>query len=274
MTARLAVVIVNFNGRGHLARCLRSLEANPPAMPTEVVVVDHASTDGSADEAAAFPSVRVIRLAENAGFSAGNNAGIRATASDLVLLLNNDTEVPAGAIDRLVARLAADPGVAVAGPRLVDERGEPELSFGPMISPLAELRQKAVMGLQRRGFGPARAWVRRATSRERTVDWVSGACLLVRRAAAEQVGLLDERFFLYTEDVDFCASIRAAGGRVLFTPAAEILHRRGQSRSTVPGRRNAAYRRSHLAFYAKHHPRIVPWLRAYLRLKRQLPDGM
>jgi GT2 family glycosyltransferase len=103
------------------------------------------------------------------------------------------------------------------------------------------------------------------------VDWVSGACLLVRRRAAEQVGLLDERYFLYTEDVDFCASIRAAGWTVLFTPVCEIVHLRGRSRATAARQSNAAYRRSHLAFYGKHHPRIVPLLRAYLRLKGQLP---
>jgi hypothetical protein len=103
------------------------------------------------------------------------------------------------------------------------------------------------------------------------VDWVSGAALLVRRADAEAVGLLDERYFLYTEDVDFCAAMRAAGRRVLFTPAAEIVHLRGRSRATAPVVMNEAYRRSHLAFYEKHHPRWAPVLKLYLKLKGQLP---
>ncbi len=103
------------------------------------------------------------------------------------------------------------------------------------------------------------------------MDWVSGACLLVRRVAAEQAGLLDERYFLYTEDVDFCAAIRRQGQRILFTPAAEIVHLRGRSRATAPAAMDAAYRRSHLAFYQKHHPRWVPLLRFYLRLKGRLP---
>src|SRR5690606_17269939 len=118
-----------------------------------------------------------------------------------------------------------------------------------------------------RGFPPVSAWVDRATRRERYVDWVSGACLLVRRSVAERVGLLDERFFLYTEDVDFCASVRAAGWKVLFTPAAEIVHLRGRARATAPAHANAAYRRSQIAFYEKHHPRLVPLLKAYLRVK-------
>ena len=104
------------------------------------------------------------------------------------------------------------------------------------------------------------------------MDWVSGAVLLVYRADAEAAGLLDERYFLYTEDVDFCAAIRARGRRVLFTPEATVTHLRGRSRATVPGGMNAAYRRSHLAFYEKHHPYWAPVLRMYLRLKGQAPD--
>lgn len=272
MTPRLAIVIVSFNAREHLENCLASLAAAPPLTPHETIVVDNASADGSAAVVRReFPAVRVHEETVNRGFAAGNNVGIRASRGELVLLLNSDTLVPAGAIDALVARLDARPGVAVAGPRLLDAAGEPELSFGPMLSPLAELRQKAITGLYRRRVAPAAAWVRRATRVEREVDWVSGACLLVRRGAAEAAGLLDERYFLYTEDVDFCAAIRAHGHRVLFTPAAEVVHLRGRSRATAPAASTAAYRRSHLAFYAKHHPGWVRLLRLYLRLKGQLP---
>jgi len=271
VTPRLAIVIVNFNGGAHLEACLHSLADSPPATRSEVIVVDNASADGSAAVVSRFPTVRLIQLRENAGFSAGNNAGIRASEGELVLLLNNDTIVPAGAIDRLVAALDARPDAAIAGPRLIDGSGTAELSFGPMISPVAELRQKVITSLHARGFGPVRSWVERATREERSVDWVSGACLLVRRAAANEVGLLDERFFLYTEDVDFCAGVRAKGWTVLFTPAAEIVHLRGRSRSTAPRQASAAYRRSQLAFYEKHHPHLVPLLRTYLRIKGQLP---
>ncbi len=269
---RLAIVIVNFNAREHLENCLASLATSPPRTTHEIVVVDNASTDGSvAAVRARFPAVRICEQPRNRGFSSANNAGIRATASELVLLLNNDTVVPPGAVDALVARLDAKPDVAVAGPRLVDRVGRPELSFGWMMSPLGELRQKTLTALQRRGGSRLAGWIDRATSREQYVDWVSGACLLVRRQAAEQAGLLDERYFLYAEDVDFCAAIRAHGHRVLFTPAAEIVHLRGRSRATAPAAANEAYRRSHLAFYEKHHPRWAPVLRVYLRLKGELP---
>ena len=268
----LSIVIVSFNARTDLENCLRSLSAAPPAIPHDITVVDNASTDGSPDAVrSGWPSVQLIARPTNDGFAAANNAGIRATRGGLVLLLNSDTIVPPGAIDRLIERLRAHPDAAVAGPRLVDATGRAELSFGPMIGPIAELRQKVTGALYDRGIGPIAAWGERATRRERFVDWVSGACLLVYRADAEAVGLLDERYFLYTEDVDFCAAVRARGRRVLFTPAAEITHLRGRSRASAPAVSNAAYRRSHVAFYEKHHPHWAPLLKAYLKMKGELP---
>jgi GT2 family glycosyltransferase len=272
MSLRLSIVIVSFNTRADLERCLGSLFAAPPSVTHEIVVVDNASRDGSSETVrAGWPSVRVIQQSTNAGFSAANNAGIRASHGELILLLNSDCTVPAGAVDTLIARLAATPEAAVAGPRLVDGTGRTELSFGSMISPLAELRQKWTLALYERHVGWMGRRVAEATSRERYVDWVSGAALLAYRADLEAAGLLDERYFLYTEDVDLCAAIRAGGRRILFTPAATITHLRGRSRATLPGASNAAYRRSHLAFYEKHHPRWAALLRVYLRLKGQLP---
>ncbi len=268
----LSIVIVSFNAAADLVRCLESLHEAPPSTRHDVVVVDNASTDGGPEVVRRrWPSVQVVPLRTNTGFAAGTNAGIRATRGELLLLLNSDTIVPPGAIDALIARLAAHPDAAVAGPRLVNAAGRPELSFGPMISPLGELRQKIEGRLASGQTGPVERWIERKTNEEAFVDWVSGACLLVSRTDAESVGLLDERFFLYTEDVDFCAALRARGRRILFTPAAQITHLRGRSRATAPDRMNAAYRRSQIAFYEKHHPRWAPILRAYLRLKGQLP---
>lgn len=270
---RLSIVIVSYNARADLERCLASLVAAAPAVDHEIVVVDNASSDGSADAARArWPGVRVIEAGANVGFARANNIGIRQTSGELILLLNSDTLVPRGAIEALVARLDADPSLAIAGPRLVDGQRRPELSFGRMIAPWTELRQKALVRGLARGVPPVVRYVDRITRRERRVDWVSGAALLVRRADAEAVGLLDERFFMYTEDVDFCAAMRARGRGVLFTPAAEIVHLRGRSAASAPAATEAAYRRSHLAFYAKHHPAWAPVLRAYLKLRGRLPD--
>jgi GT2 family glycosyltransferase len=269
----LTIVIVSYNARADLENCLASLQAAPPAITHDIVVVDNASPDRSADAVRArFPAVKVIALERNVGFAGGNNAGIRATGGDLVLLLNSDTIVGAGAIEGLVERLRAHRDAAIAGPRLVDAHGRTEISWGAMISPLGELKQKAIGRLYDRRFGPVERSVAHAAASERYVDWVSGACLLVYRHDAEAVGLLDERFFLYTEDVDFCASIRARGRRVLFVPSVTITHLRGRSRATAPAAMNAAYRRSQLAFYEKHHPGWAPLLKMYLKMKGELPS--
>ena len=256
----LSIIIVSFNARAELERCLASLRAAPPLTPHDIVVVDNASTDGSAAAARGWPDVTVIDVGSNVGFARASNVGMRASSGTNVLLLNSDTIVPAGTIDRLVAELERHPDVAVAGPRLVDGSGRAELSFGRMIGPFNELRQK----LRARSGA-----VDELTKHRQYPDWVSGACLLVRRADAEAVGGLDERYFMYAEDVDFCAAIRARGRRILFTPEVEVIHLRGRSAASVPESTHAAYRRSQLAFYEKHHPRWAPLLRLYLRLRGQ-----
>jgi GT2 family glycosyltransferase len=254
MMPRLSIIIVTFNSRADIDACLRALTEGLH-VDREIVVVDNASTDGTpAHIRERWPGIRLLQLGANLGFARATNLGIQQTFGELVLLLNPDTEVPAGAIDRLIAALEHDKRLAVVGPRIVDRDGSAELSFGRMVSPLAELRQKVLMVL-----------VERMTRRTRDVDWVTGACLLTYRADLEAVGLLDERFFLYMEDVDLCASIRARGRRVQFVADAEVRHQRGAS--ATPAAREAAYRRSYLAFYRKHHPAWVPILRVYLKLR-------
>ena len=271
MTPRLAIVIVTYNSARDIDAALRSLTQPAPATAHEILVIDNASSDGTAALVrATWPGVRLIESARNLGFAAANNRAIRESSSELVLLLNPDTRVPPGAIDRLVAHLDARRDVAIIGPRIVDGQGRAELSFGAMIAPLTELRQKVLVVGNDRGIGPVVSIVDRMTRLTRDVDWVSGACLLIRRADLDAVGLLDERFFLYTEDVDLCASVRARGRRVLFAADVEIEHLRGRSAGATT---SAVYRRSQLAFYAKHHPAWVPWLRAYLKIRGELPDN-
>ncbi|MBI4476471.1 MAG: glycosyltransferase family 2 protein [Acidobacteria bacterium] len=270
----VAIVIVSYEAREALERCLEALCDAPPRRSHEIVVVDNASTDRSAERVEErWPGVRLVRLPGNVGFAAATNTGIRQGRSEFVLLLNSDTIVPAGAIDRLVAALERDPAAAAAGPRLVDPSGKVEISFGGMMSPLDELRQKLLVRAHGMGLPGVRRYVHALVSRPQAPDWVSGACLLVRRADAERVGLLDERFFLYGEDVDFCARLRELGRRILFVPDIEVRHARGQSVAFDPATAEAHYRRSHLAFYEKHHPKWAPWLRLYLTLRGKLPKS-
>ena len=270
--ADLSIIIVSFNTAAELSRCLESLRDHPPAVPHDIVVVDNASSDATVGMLRAWwPQVRLISSPQNVGFAAANNLGIRSTAGELVLLLNSDTLVPAGAIDTLVAQLRARPGLAAIGPRLVDAEGRTEVSFGPMLGPFNELRQKLLVTLHARRVGTVSRLVDRRSRRRQEPDWISGACLLVRRADAVAAGLLDERYFLYAEDVDFCAALRALGRTIGFTPDAEVVHLRGASRRSRPEASERAYRRSHLAFYEKHHPAFAGMLRFYLRVRGKLP---
>jgi N-acetylglucosaminyl-diphospho-decaprenol L-rhamnosyltransferase len=271
---RLSIVIVTYNSTSEIDACLQALVAMPSRIDHEIVVVDNASTDGTPHAIRArWPGVRVVDAGHNLGFAQANNLGIRQTFGEFVMLLNPDAVVRPGSIDTLVAALDARADAAVAGPRLIDGDGRAELSFGRMITPINELRQKLLVHGHARRLPLISGYVERATRHPREVDWVSGACLLVRRADAETAGLLDERFFMYTEDVDFCASIRARGRRVLFVPGAEVVHLRGQSRRTAASAVETAYRRSHIAFYDKHHPRWAALLRVYLRARGRLPSG-
>ena len=266
----LSIIIVSYNARADLERCLQSLHSPAPSIAHEIVVVDNQSTDESAAAARRWPGVKVIEAGSNLGFARANNIGIRASTGTSLLLLNSDTVVPPAAIDRLVAELERHPEAAVIGPRLVDGRGRAELSFGPMLGPVSELRQKLLFRGQVNGLAVLSSIVERATRQPHAPGWVTGACLLVRRLDAEAVGLLDERYFMYTEDVDFCAAIRARGRTILFTPDVEIVHLRGRSAASAPAETRRVYRLSQLAFYEKHHPGWAPVLRMYLRLRRQL----
>jgi GT2 family glycosyltransferase len=270
----LTIVIVSWNARADLQRCLDSLLSSPARADHEIVVVDNGSTDGAPEMVARrFPSVRLLGAGGNLGFAAANNLAIRGTASELVLLLNPDTIVQPHAIDRLVGRLRALPRAAAIGPLLLDEAGRPERSFGPAPSPAGELWQKTAGWLWRQSLPGVKGWIQRETRRERRVRWISGAAMLLRRADLERAGLLDERYFLYWEDVDLCLSLGAQKREVWFTPAATIVHARGRSAAESGGASRTAYRQAQIAFYGKRQPQWLPWLRAYLRFIGEWPAG-
>jgi GT2 family glycosyltransferase len=268
----LTIIIVNHNTCGDLDRCLRSLRDTPPSTLHEIVVVDNGSTDGSVEFVRkSWPGVQLMEAGRNLGFARANNLAIRATASDLILLLNSDTVVQPGAIDGLVNDLNAHPEAAANGPRIVDGHARAELSFGTATGPWADLHQKMVRRLAAAGDEVAQNWIDSQSRRPRSVAWVTGACLLVRRADAEAVGLLDERYFMYCEDMDFCAALRSKGRQIRFWPSAEVIHFRGRSVATTPSTAAVAYRESQVVFYEKHHPAWLPWLKLYLRLRGKLP---
>lgn len=262
---RVTAVVVSYNTREDLRRCLASLRAHS-GIPCRVVVVDNASTDGSADLVEKeFPEARVIRNRENFGFSRANNQGLREAAGAYALILNSDAELTPGALPALVARLDARPRLGAAGPRTLSPDGTVQVSFGPTLTPRAEWRQRRlVRGVKRRDPAALREAAARAGV-EHEPDWLSGSCLLARKNALDAVGGFDEGFFLYEEDADLCLRLRRAGWGLLFTPAAEVVHRLGRSMEADPARARLEYHRSHLRFYRKHNgPVLAAALRAFI----------
>jgi GT2 family glycosyltransferase len=247
---RVAVVVVSYETRETLLEGLATLGTEPAA---SVVVVDNASRDGTAAAVRErFPSVRLIANAENVGFARACNQGARASQAPYLLFLNPDATLDPGSLRALTALLDAKPRVGVVGPRTRSDSGAIQVSTGDDLSPLTELRQRRlVKGVARREASVlAEAEALHAVERE--VDWVSGACLLIRRDAFDAVSGFDERFFLYEEDADLCRRVRAAGFSVLFSPSAEARHALGRSMARAPERARLEYQRSHLLYYRKH----------------------
>lgn len=256
----LSLAIVSYNAREELEACLSSVVAETEDGTPEIIVADNASADGSvAMVQDRFPGVDVLESNENLGFARASNLCWRRAHRPLVLFLNSDTVVPQGALARMVAIMNDRGDIGALGPLLKNADGSIQMSFGNMLSLSAELRQKLLNAGYRNGRGPLRGYVEKLHARERTVDWVSGACLLTRRELLERVGGFDEEFFLYSEDVDLCARLRAQGARILFTPAIEIIHHRGRSVETDRDKAYVESQRSRLHFYAKHYgqPRLA-----------------
>lgn len=239
MRSVISIVIVNWNGLGFLPNCLQSLANNPPSVEYDVVIVDNDSTDGSrewlrsnAHEIFPKETLTLIETEENLGFSKANNLAIGSTTSEKVLLLNPDTIVRKGALDRLMSTLDSTPSAGVVAPRLLNSDGSVQYSvwaFPPTpFSIIASDLQLArfIPKILLRNIVYSSFWDYR---RRVDVPSVSGAAMMMRRQTIEEVGLLDPEYHMYGEDVEWCARIKRAGWKILFEPDAEITHLGGQS---------------------------------------------
>ncbi len=258
------VVVVSWNTRDATVACLGAVAASTGVHP-EVVVVDNASTDGTAAAARqAFPGMTVIENADNAGFARAVNQGVRRGAGEYVLLLNPDTEVPAGALAALASRLDELPRHGLLAPRLVGDDGSPQHSANSFPS----LRLSVLLALGAQRLLPRRIRARLLleghwrSDEDRDVPWVIGAAMLLRRRALEAVGPLDERFFVYAEDMELCDRLWRAGWRVRFTPAVTIRHSGNRSGVQRYGDdRTAVHLASALAWLRRRHGRL--WVAAW-----------
>jgi N-acetylglucosaminyl-diphospho-decaprenol L-rhamnosyltransferase len=259
----LSIVILNYNTREHLRACLESLECEGSTslaggpLEVEVLVVDNASDDGSADMVAReFGWVRLIRSPHNGGFADGNNQALRRIQGDTALVLNPDTVMPRGGIRQLLACLSAHPEAGVVGPKLLRPDGTMHLACRRSFPTpaVAFYRLTGVSRLFPRNprFGRYNlTFVDPDQALE--VDSVCGACLLIRRAVIERIGYLDERFFMYGEDLDWCLRTRQAGWTVRYEPGIVVQHQHGAASRQRALRTTYHFFRAMDLFYRKHY---------------------
>jgi N-acetylglucosaminyl-diphospho-decaprenol L-rhamnosyltransferase len=281
----LSIIIVSWNTRDLLRRCLQSIDANKGCMAIEIIVVDNASHDGTpAMLRTEFPTVQLMETGANLGFSAGNNVGLAAAQGDWVLLLNPDTEIVGDALQRLVATLEDNPFAGVVAPRVQYGDGTEQVTrhrfpllwtLGTASTPIAPLfapllnrfyyQKDSRLGIHDRlGVhnvpvveSPSRLGTQNvpATALQHTfpTDWLTGAALLVKREVYERVRGFDEQFFMYFEETDWQRRIKAAGWTILYDPSALIVHHEAQSSGQVGGKRDEIFNRSRLRYAAKWH---------------------
>ena len=293
----IGVVIVSFNTRDLLRACLHSLHAC--TLPLRVVVVDNASADGSATMVRAeFPGVCLVALSENVGFAAGTNIGLRqldkmtrwqddrvtsktlnsapltlspahhvTLSVDYVLLLNPDTVVQPGAIEAMVAFLHAHPRVGLVGPHLLNPDGTTQTAafrFPTLLMTALDLFPpgEVLPGRLYNSWWHGRYPQEGAGEEPFPIDHPLGACMLARREVIEQVGMLDEQFFMYAEEVDWCYRIRQAGWAIWQVPEARVTHVGGAATRQFRSRMLVALYESRLRFFRKHYPAgVVRWHR-------------
>jgi GT2 family glycosyltransferase len=254
----LSSVIVSYRSREPLLQCLATLEADAAGLAHETVVVDNDPGDRALEAIARdFPGVRGIANAENVGYARAINQGLAATRGEFVLAMNPDCVLERGSLAALIGYLRAHPRTAVVGPRILDSDGALQYSARSFPDHLTFLFNR--YSLLTRLF-PGNRFSRRYLLTDwdhasvREVDWVSGACLMVRRSAIAQVGGMDEAYFMFNEDVDWCRRMKLAGWAVTYVPEARVVHHIGASRKKVASKVILERHRGMIHYFHKHHP--------------------
>jgi len=249
----LSILIVNYDTVSILRECLASIYQHPPSVCFEVLVVDNGSPDGSGDMVRQeFPQVRLLLLGENTGFARANNLALQQARGRLLLLLNSDTRVLDGSLDGLVAAMEEHPQAGVVGCKQIDARGHLQLTWGRFPTFYREIVRKVLHWRMRIDGSQVRDYLQRKYTSSAQVDWVSGSCLMARREAVHDAGLLDENIFLYFEDIDWCRRIQRQGWQILYEPRVKIFHHGGATAARHLIDALVAYRRSQFYFCRKY----------------------
>ncbi len=266
----VSIILVNYNGADVVVDCLQSLQQHLHTIPYETIVVDNDSHDGSPDLIQQkFPDVHLLRLPENRGFGAGNNAGAKIARGDFLLLLNTDTLLTGDVLPALVRLMEEHPKVGIIGPKLLNLDGSLQLSTAWAIGIVGEY--KTLQRHKQYANPEQREAIRQTFEHSQEVDVVVGAALFIRKTLFEQLNGFDEHFFMYCEESDLCQRAQTLGWKILYTPEVSVMHILGHSVGKLSDRMALEYRRSQLYYYQKHRPlweQVV--LRLYLLIKFSL----
>lgn len=253
----LSIIIVNYYAKNLLKKCLESIFKYEKNTDFEVIVVDNDSKDHSQEMVKGnFPHVKLIENKRNLGFSHGCNQGIRESQGRYILLLNPDTELTSGGFKKMIDFMDSKPEIGICGPRMMDGNGN--LQFSCRSFPFYLTAISSSQSVLNRIF-PKNPLSRKYLlkdqdhSQTREVDWVSGSCLLAKREMLEKVGLLDQRFYMYVEDVDLCYRAKKFGFSVFYSPQVVVIHHIGKSTQKRRFAMLVEHHRSMYYFYRKHH---------------------
>ena len=246
----LSIIVINWNTKEDLLHCLESIFKMGTGIQREVIVVDNGSRDGSGVEVKkAFPAVHLIQNDRNIGFAKATNQGFKNSSGRYVLLLNPDTQVKHGAIEQLVSFMDTHLEAGVAGAQLLNSDGSKQNSIANFPSLATELLNKSLLRwlCPKKFLGKERDY-----SEPVEVDSVIGACMMVRRDALDQVGLLDEDYFLFLEETDWCYRMKKGGWKIYHVPQAEVYHFQGKSAEAVKKEARVEFYRSRYHFFKKN----------------------
>jgi len=269
----LSIVIINWNVRELLKSCLQSIYHSldtQQALAIETIVVDNASTDGSVKMVRQdFPQVKLIANSDNPGFTGGNNQGINASRGRNILLLNPDTKILGDALTRMALYMDAHPDIGALGPMLLNSDGSIQSSRRRFPTPATAFWESTVLQnwFPRHRLLADYYLLDKPDDAILKVDWVTGACIMIRREALEQVGLLDDGYFMYSEELDWCRRAKTAGWQVVYYPEAKVIHYGGQSSEQVKAFQITCFNQSKIRYFDKHHgPLLAVTLRIFLIL--------
>jgi GT2 family glycosyltransferase len=260
---KLSIIIVSWNVKDDLLCCLQSIKENSASESFEIIVVDNGSSDGTVDAIKEnFPGVIVIANSENRSFSAANNQAIKIAKGQYLFLLNPDTIIHPQSLDNLIKVLDEKPTAGACGPRFIDTDGKTHSSVGYLPTFRSLLYGKTFF----RSLGIFRSHYKKLTAnkfnydRQSEVEQLSGAALMVNRSVINEIGLMDENFFLYYEDVDLCLRIRKAGWKIVYVPDAVITHIGGKSTEQVSAKKKLFLYSSALLYFRKHRGKFPVFL--------------